>query len=346
LSRKIAQLDGFRAVAVLLVMCGHIIGYSGIASLSIVVEIASVGVDLFFVLSGFLITGILVRSKGNDRYYINFFGRRALRIWPLYYAFLLALYIFGVVITVPDWSFQGYHFIWYAFYAQALRYPVSIGPDPISITWSLAIEEQFYLIWPIVVATASRVALRRIAWGVVIAAPLFRVFYVHQGWNPYIAFACRSDSIALGSLVALWAMEQRSIERWSPRAAYVGMSAFGVATAVCVATPLRQILGHSMTSAFFAATLIVVISGGALASTLSWRPLGYLGRISYCLYLVHLPVVMILRHLLFSKAVLCLTSFALSVLIAELSRRYFEAPILRYKDRWFASTDAVAAISR
>jgi peptidoglycan/LPS O-acetylase OafA/YrhL len=124
------------------------------------------------------------------------------------------------------------------------------------------------------------------------------------------------------------------------------MLASGIATAVCVATPVRQVLGHSMTSAFFAATLIAVISGGALASTLSWRPLCYLGRISYCLYLVHLPVVMILRHLILSKTALCLTSFTLSVLIAEMSRRYFEGPILRYKDRWFASTDAVPAISR
>jgi peptidoglycan/LPS O-acetylase OafA/YrhL len=345
LSKKIVQLDGFRAMAVLLVMCGHIVGYSEIASLSSVVEIASIGVDLFFVLSGFLITGILVRSKGSDRYYINFFGRRALRIWPLYYAFLLLLYVFGVVITVPDWNFQGHHFIWYAFYAQAVRYPVSIGPDPISITWSLAIEEQFYLIWPLIVASVSRSALRRIAWGVVIAAPLFRMLYLHLGWNPYIAFVCRSDSIALGSLVALWSMQQRSIDQRASSRAYVGMLAFGIATVVCVATPVRQTLGHSMTSAFFAATLIVVISGGALASPLSFRPLGYLGRISYCLYLVHLPVIMTLRHLIFSKLVLCLTSFALSVLIAELSRRYFEGPILSYKDRWFASPDAVPAIS-
>jgi peptidoglycan/LPS O-acetylase OafA/YrhL len=336
--RQIPQLDGLRAIAVLIVMIGHAIGYSQIGSLSAFGEIASLGVDLFFVLSGFLITSILIASKGSAHYYRNFFGRRALRIWPLYYAFLLSLYIFGVVVPVPDWSFHGYHFGWYIIYSQALRYPVSIGPDPLSITWSLAIEEQFYILWPFLVALGSVASVRKIAWLIVIAAPLFRVIYLHFGLTPYIAFVCRVDAIALGSLVALWLVERGENRHISKRFAFMGLASCFLAICICVATPMRQILAHSLSSALFTFVLLLALCDKTLVRALSLRALRYIGSVSYCLYLVHLPVIMILRHHIQSKIVFCAVSLALSVALAELSRRYFETPILRLKDRWFAST--------
>jgi peptidoglycan/LPS O-acetylase OafA/YrhL len=344
LATRLPQLDGLRAVAILLVIVGHIIGYSGLARLSVLGEVASLGVDLFFVLSGFLITGILVRSKGTDRYFVNFFGRRALRIWPLYYAFLAAMYVFGVVISVPDWNFRGYNLGWYAVYAQALRYPAGIGPDPISVTWSLAIEEQFYVVWPFVVATASTSTLRRISWLIVLAAPLFRLMYLHYGLNAYIAFACRADAIALGSLVALWNLERKDPVRSSARVAGAAVALFGAATALCAVTALRQVLAHSLSSAMFAATLIFVLKGGGeSARVLRWRPLRYVGEVSYCLYLVYLPTVMILRHYVPSRWALCFVSVGASLLLAEASRRHFEGPILALKDRWFAMRDRTSS---
>lgn len=346
MTSKIPQLDGLRATAVLVVMVGHIIGYSGAASLSVLSEVASLGVDLFFVLSGFLITGILIRSKGSEGYYSKFFGRRALRIWPLYYLFLLFLYVFGVLIEVRDWNFHGYHFGWYVIYAQALRYPVSIGPDPISITWSLAIEEQFYLLWPFVVAFAGLANLRRISWGIVLAAPLFRALYLHFGATPYIAFVCRADAIAFGSLVAIWVAQGDSRKQIRSDSAYVGLAIFAIFTGICIFTPFRQVLAHSLTSAFFTLALILTLSGGWLARVLSVWPFRYIGSTSYCLYLVHLPVIMILRHYVQSKVSFALLSFALAIVIAELSRRYFEGPILSLKDRWFESHDQSDAASR
>jgi peptidoglycan/LPS O-acetylase OafA/YrhL len=334
---RIPQLDGLRAIAILVVMVGHVIGYSGFAGLAPFEEIASLGVDLFFVLSGFLITGILTRSKGTQHYYLDFFGRRALRIWPLYYLFLATLYVFGVVISVPDWSFSGHHFGWYLLYAQALRYPRSIGPDPISITWSLAIEEQFYLLWPFVVALTSTATLRRTAWVIVAAAPVFRIVYLHYGASPYIALACRADAIALGSLVALWYQERRVLSGRNGLFAVAGIVVFTVAMGISAVSPMRQVLTHSMSSALFAAVLVLALSPGIAARVLNRAPLRYFGTISYCLYLVHLPVVMILRHYVPSRPALCLIGFVLPVAVAELSRRYFEGPILSLKDRWFAS---------
>ena len=242
-----------------------------------------------------------------------------------------------MVIAVPDWSFSGFHFRWYALYAQALRYPVSIGPDPISVSWSLAIEEQFYLIWPFLIAALSKRGMRRIAWAIVLVTPILRFVYLRLGASPYIAFPCRADALALGSLIAFLPPNSPAEKAKMHRYGWIGFVLSSVVLAAVVATPLRKILAHSLTSTAFASALLVVLYGTHLARALSWTPLRYIGNISYCLYLVHLPAVMALRHYVHNRIALCGVAFGVSIGVAELSRRFFEGPILSLKDVWFGS---------
>src|SRR6476620_6746086 len=169
MQQRIPQLDSLRGIAILMVLVGHIqknvpgiVGPWAHHGFS--------GVDLFFVLSGFLITGILLRAKTRPDYFKNFYTRRALRIWPLYYAVLILLLLPNSLthlnLASPRWS--------YLLYIQNLFPGFPAASGPLYITWSLAIEEQFYLIWPPIVLLLNRQWLARLAISLVILSPVLR----------------------------------------------------------------------------------------------------------------------------------------------------------------------------
>jgi peptidoglycan/LPS O-acetylase OafA/YrhL len=311
---KNKALDGIRGFAILIVFCGHFFGYLATGRLARLGEASGLGVDLFFVLSGYLITSILLRSRDGNHYYRNFFGRRGLRIWPLYYAFLAFL-------AVVHWNLGHLRLGWYAIYAQALRYPAGIGPDPISVTWSLAIEEQFYLLWPFAVAALSRKRLAQLAWLLILITPAVRWFYVDMGANPYIGLACRWDALAMGALLALGPLS---------RALYF------VPLVLLIPHGARY-FGHGGLAAVFAMVISLALAG-KFRRVFEFPVLRYFGDISYGLYLIHLPVLLILKKHFHGRLLLLASSVGLSLGIATLSRWYFEEPILKLKDRWFASS--------
>jgi peptidoglycan/LPS O-acetylase OafA/YrhL len=204
---RVPSLDGARGIAILLVLLHH--GgqmFSTPRLLHPLVWAGWSGVDLFFVLSGFLITGILLRGKGAPRQLASFWVRRALRIFPLAYASLLACFVLSELGAPGMPPMRGETWAWFAFYAGNI-YVMTQGWPPIaaiSVTWSLAIEEQFYFVWPLVVRFASR-------WGVAIVAlllfasgPFFRIAL----WGDYGGMAtvftlARTDPLAVGALLAL-----------------------------------------------------------------------------------------------------------------------------------------------
>ena len=154
-SRKhIPALDGVRAVAVLLVICFHFWQVFTYGPYSLVGKIAmwgQTGVDLFFVLSGFLITGILLDTKGSPSFLRNFYARRILRIFPLYYATLLTIYLIGPLFRWSAWVPENQS-LWFWTYLQNL--PMTFAPGHVAGPehfWSLAVEEQFYMVWPFLV---------------------------------------------------------------------------------------------------------------------------------------------------------------------------------------------------
>ena len=165
-----------------------------------------IGVDLFFVISGYLITSILLASRDRPSYYRNFYARRGLRIWPLYY--VLLLFVFGLTPHLGAWARQDFdpqqiHWQYYLFYVQNLVYN-RLGSFALVITWSLCVEEQFYVIWPFVVRLCSRRSLTIVSLTVLLLGTPFRMYlhYLGTSMGFFFTFA-RLDPIAVGALVAL-----------------------------------------------------------------------------------------------------------------------------------------------
>jgi len=308
----IPALDGVRGVAILLVLINHFSpekNYGNILA-KIFQPITGnmvVGVDLFFVLSGFLITGILLRSRSSEHYFRNFYSRRALRIFPLYY-FVLILLLIGLH-TIPSWEklttlrdawpwywFYGTNYLicrtGFAFLDHA---QVSLGHF-----WSLAVEEHFYLFWPLMVWLLSDRGLVRLCVALIVIAPVCRAYAVVSGENPlvpYVATQCRMDCLALGALLAVL-IQRRSARELLRSFQWVGL--FSAAAAiVCFALDGRVIgsihlgkpiavISYTFIAFAWAAFLLLSLQTAGVANRiLSQRWLRFFGVYSYGMYIYH-----------------------------------------------------------
>jgi peptidoglycan/LPS O-acetylase OafA/YrhL len=180
--------------------------------------LGATGVDLFFVLSGFLITGILFDTKQHHHYFRNFYIRRVLRIFPLYYAVLaFALVIMPALVAhVPQAHHKasrllvsGSDWLWYASYTSnfLIAKAGAFRNGMLDVSWSLAIEEQFYVLWPPLVYCLSTKALKRACVGIVFFALVFRTAMWLAGYSwiqVYTVTPCRMDSLAIGGFFAVW----------------------------------------------------------------------------------------------------------------------------------------------
>ena len=371
-----AVLDGIRGLAILAVLWHHVIMHCGIDPvvrldhhLSRTGLSAWVGVDLFFVLSGFLITGILYDSRSSGRYYVNFFGRRALRILPLYYGVLvLAFLVLPVFLEPQSAESLTRNQAWYWLYLINVKVVLD-GWDAAAYLghfWSLAIEEQFYLMWPLAVRALSRRKLLLVCAVCFIGALGFR--FLLPMWLPelavYVLMPTRMDALAAGAALALIARGDgglRVLGRWPA----VAVALF-LAAAACVYVwtkeiealdPLIRTYGYSVLAAGFAALIAVAVTsrqGSLVRRGLSSAPLLTLGKYSYALYVFHLPVMFqlqkmglqvdllptVFRSQLPGVVAFAAISGALSFAFALLSWRFLEAPMLRLK-RYFGSTGKV-----
>lgn len=313
------------------------------------------GVDVFFVLSGFLITGILLRNLNHPRYYRNFYIRRALRILPLYWCYLTL--IFGPRIALalsgaPTPPSAGPPWVYYLFVSNLYFVSIASFPDSLlDMTWSLCIEEQFYLIFPFLVAKLPRRALVLGLVGVTLAAGPLRYLAYDPGnllWA-YVFPPMRSDGLALGALVAVALHHRRDrllgglrLLLW-PLSAALG---FLVAIDFLASYPGPMAVMHTLVSAWTAALLVALLSGQhpRLDAIVSWAPLVLVGRISYAMYLLHPAAYMvtslILRQLgvpgtetslASASAHLGIASLA-TVGMAILTWRTLEEPALRLKE--------------
>ena len=219
--RYIPELDGIRGLALLMIFTNHYAGFSGngtvIAYLSGATKSLWCGVDLFFVLSGFLITGILLDARGTGNYFTKFYARRSLRIFPLYFAVLgFTFFILPSLIAMTSDSDrrlianQGWLWTYTTnFETMVNGRNTAFKGDSVWLyhLWSLAIEEQFYLIWPFVIAFVPLHRIRLICWACFIICPLVRVtlgFTSLPTLAAYEATFARLDSLTLGSLLALF----------------------------------------------------------------------------------------------------------------------------------------------
>jgi peptidoglycan/LPS O-acetylase OafA/YrhL len=348
---RIRELDGLRALAILPVVLHHCYPPGG--ALALVGERGWAGVDLFFVLSGYLIIGILLGSRHQPNYYRNFIARRTLRIFPLYY-FCLATFTAAVWLTPAQdarISFESWGGArWFVFYLGNLRAAWQNSLPPVfsfAPLWSLQVEEQFYLLYPLAVWLLSLEGLRRFLIGCVIAAPMLRTWIIlsHPGNDtaPFVLMPCRMDSLALGGLVAVTMNLARPV-RWKLLAAVSVPAAIGI-LAGRLGSAVILTLGLSVIGLACASVLGMVLAkrDTRFAAFLRLRPLVYIGQISYGLYLLHGPASWLARTV--AGAVLSRPiaghswlsvplTFAAGILGATISWRWFESPILTLASRF------------
>jgi len=301
---RIGALDGIRGLAIILVLVYHYarsakqLGFES-AILS-VANIGWTGVDLFFVLSGFLITGILYESRKAAHYFVNFYARRILRIFPVYYVAILTVLLLSIV--WPEARFLGTHSLgWIAVYLTNVLMAVESDaavPRALTHFWSLAVEEHFYLMWPFIVLLGPRRVLMAVAAGFIALGLGLRVASHLTGlldaWDLFLLTPTRMDGLAVGALCALAVRGPDGIAA-VVRPAWVAALGGGAGLLIMLALtrtssqidPAMQLIGY---------TLLAVTFGGFLVVGISWRPLNFIlnlkiltwfGRYSYGMYVWH-----------------------------------------------------------
>ena len=286
------ELDGLRGLAILWVVLYHChprLEGTWIYSASLW---GWAGVILFFVLSGFLITSILLGSRDKPRYFHNFHARRALRIWPVYILLLAVVYLNapwfigpGVIDAIKAAPWLAYLFLVQNLFHLTL--PPAIAP-----TWALAIEEQYYFLWaPLVRYLRRPWMLATVLICALVCSPMLRHLNPVWMWNLPTHTLIKLDGIALGSLLALGLYTlplSRRVWLW------IGLGGFvlGTAAAATVAGG-TAFLDSALATGFAGAVLALIASTGArnpLSAALRRGPLAFYGRISYGLYMTHIAV--------------------------------------------------------
>jgi peptidoglycan/LPS O-acetylase OafA/YrhL len=307
---RIREIDGLRAIAALAVIAVHYfswIKYSG-------AMYGWLGVDLFFVISGFLITSILIKLKSAPDYFTTFYARRAFRIFPPYFFVTTIYLLYSLAVHKPGtmglWTRYIFYYASLLFVKEsdydALAPPVRFG---LVVLWSLSVEELFYIFWAPAVRWIRAGYFSILLAGIIVAAPIFRWALHQHSPADVFTFYCRMDGLAFGSLIALIVRaRQRTPQRYpvTDRTLDRVCLALGILFVIFFAiaggdfTSRRVfVLGVTLADLFFASALLVVVrhSGSTALRFLRFAPLVSIGTISYSLYLVHYPLLIVSQNI-------------------------------------------------
>jgi peptidoglycan/LPS O-acetylase OafA/YrhL len=335
---RLPQLDGVRGIAILLVMLVNSSEKYPALRLDSIVGKGWMGVDLFFALSGFLITHILLDAKNRPDYFRNFYARRALRILPLYYSVLLLMFV-AVPLFLPSQTQTIFERSspWWAyplFLQNFLLTAPTMAAGPLGATWSLAIEEQFYLLWPLIVRCFSNRQLRLLATFMIMAAIPLTYYLSSRNSLIYSNVFCRQVALMAGALLAMLIRA----DNFEP-SRYIKL-----AWTLFLVLLLGVFVSEHLHARWLTFTLVALAASSfiflALYSEQAWlqaalrnRFLVYTGIISYGLYLLHkipLDVVQIL-HVDSRPLFILPVTFAGSYAMAITSWFLLERPFLRLK---------------
>ena len=330
LEHRFAALDGIRSLAAIAVVLDHLQ----------IVNAGWTGVDFFFVLSGFLITSILRRTRDDRSYYSEFWFKRVTRIMPPLVLCLLALVLFQSMSL--RWAFIC--LLTGGDIAAAYMKPFLPAASPL---WSLAVEEHFYFVWPFAVRLLPRRALLALLALLIVGEPILRAVYTfvgHPTWDiVYFLTQFRLDGLAMGALLAI------CFERPKQMDAIGNYSTVLTAVTAVVFVGLRVLLGLRFTrqgntplynalsyflvamTAFWCIAFLQTHRTSWVTRALSWSPLVWVGQISYGLYLYHTIVLsLLLQHTTLSPPAIMLLTILISVVIAFASFRFIESPLIAW----------------
>jgi peptidoglycan/LPS O-acetylase OafA/YrhL len=366
---RMPELDGIRGFALSMILVFHFVAVlvqpAPHTLLWFFIEplrTLAAGMDLFFVLSGFLIGGILLDARGSKSYFVTFYARRIARIFPVYFAWYglyIVLLAAGVLIWFPEARevFAPIFPVWsYAVFAQNLFTArlQDFGPAWLLVTWSLAVEEQFYALAPLLIRFLSRTPLTWLCIGVIVAAPLLRWSYGDNWYAQGVLMWCRADDLAIGVLAAV-AARNRAVWEWLVSKQGLLIAALAALLGADTYLGLKGYLGGGFTERtivqtglglFFAIGLIIVVAAPSplLRTAFSAPILRYIGKVSFAVYILHWSVLDVLHRLVLREypvvnsipsAAITLLALALSFGIADLSWRFFERPLLVWsRDRY------------
>lgn len=371
MTRRLGVLDGLRGLAILLVLINHTWSLEGTSRIDRLFAFLATGgwtsIVLFFALSGFLITGILVDSREGAHYFRNFYARRFLRIFPLYYALLFVVFVVVPMLPAtlrPQGDVASGDRIWFWLYLSnfVMAAQNHFGQGGTAVTWSLAVEEQFYLVWaPIVYLLVPR-RLIKLCVVLIAAALVWRVSLVLSNVAPlstFVLLPTHMDSIATGATIALLLRTQRGAD-WlratAPRVAIISLISVLAIGATSVAEldfadPLMQMFGYSLLALFYGSVLSMAVTSppSRWKRFLEGGPLRMLGRYSYGMYLLHVPVSVLVERagitpkviapvmgsMLPGQLAFTITVTAASIVVGAASWHLFESRVLSLK-RHFA----------
>ena len=373
-SRRIPELDGLRGIAIGMVLFFHFVSASLVVSPhSILGYMQSTtrffwsGVDLFFVLSGFLIGGILLDARESPDYFKTFYIRRICRIFPIYILFIglvgIAYRLVYRRVGAPlDFVFAG-RLPWYSYlsFAQNLWMAKlnTVGATIMGSTWSLAVEEQFYLVLPFLIRFVRRSALPYVFISGIVAAPIARFslasLYPTNLWTTSL-LPCRMDPLLLGALCAYWLREpgvwgrlcRQRRDLWIVfflMLPCLAISNFSWNSDVSAATYFVVTLAYSWLALFYTTMMLLALTGAGsfLSRMLSWSWLTGLGAVAYSVYLFHSGIYGFCMWLLaghgwylanWKDFGVTLLAVAITIAFGKLSWRYFEGPIVRLGHTW------------
>lgn len=369
------SLDGMRGLAILLVVWhnGATTGHwatDGLFAKFVLLTAAMgwMGVQLFFVLSGFLITGILLNEKGTPHQFRNFYARRALRIFPLYYLILIAvIYVLPQLGSKPAEMSNVSGGMWYWFFLENWVIPFYGGGGGLSHFWSLAVEEQFYLVWPFAIIFLARRPLVFICFALIATALIFRVVLIAYypeiaKWAAYEFTIVRWDALAIGALLAFAVRDEACTRR-------LDGVANKVAAVLLLYVLVYIVLFHNFAAvetvlSAFNQTIVAILAAvmlfrgiqagrsdsAGLPRLLHSRALGDIGKYSYAIYIFHFPVILTINPLwadccstlqqgspVISTVLRIAAAAVVSYLLARVSWLFVEAPALRLRTYFMPS---------
>ncbi|MGJ5642447.1 acyltransferase family protein [Formosa sp. S-31] len=339
------NLDGIRAIAALMVMFFHFFiriestdGF--LRFLTKISVFGQTGVTLFFVLSGFLITRILIATKNTEGFFKNFYLRRTLRIFPLYYLFLfLSYYIIPILFgtKIPELNQQLYYYTYLQNFASTFNWD-AIGP---SHFWSLAVEEHFYLFWPFIVYLFSNKNLIKIILIIIIGALALRWLMLSEGYQVFYFTFTRFDSLAIGALLAIIEIEGGFKKRTAKKFAVLLMSL--IVPTVIMWTVFTgtgdvyiQIFKFLFLSGIYFSLigmLLCLKEEHFVNKILRTKFFSFTGKISYGLYVYHPIVYKLCEHYFEIENVFLRFIFGISFsfLLSVISFYLFESSFLKLK---------------